>query len=94
MAGKKKEKIGVVVSDKADKTITVKVERLMVHPFYGKVVKRMKKFLVHDKDNTALIGDKVLIRETRPISKRKYWKLVNVVEKGNETEIKKQENIE
>ena len=67
---------GTVVSDKANKTVIVSVERRIMHPVYKKFIKRSKKFLVHDVGNTAKVGDKVTIRETRPISKLKRFILV------------------
>jgi len=67
---------GVVTSDKADKTITVKVERKVKHPLYGKVIKRATKVHAHDEDNSASIGDIVSVKECRPISKSKTWVLV------------------
>jgi small subunit ribosomal protein S17 len=73
--------MGVVVSDRMDKTITVAVEDFVRHSLYGKAVKRTKKFKAHDEKNEASIGDKVRIMETRPLSKDKRWRLVNVVEK-------------
>lgn len=78
----RKTKIGVVVSNKMDKTISVKVERRLKHPLYGKFVKRSKKFFAHDEQNTCTIGDKVLIMETRPLSKNKCWRLVEILEKA------------
>ena len=78
----RKELIGVVVSDKADKTITVKVETYKKHPLYGKRVKYSKKYAAHDENNIAKIGDKVRIVETRPLSKTKKFKLVEVVEEA------------
>ena len=68
---------GVVISDKADKTITVKIERKVKHPLYGKVVKRASKVHAHDENNTASIGDIVSVKECRPISKTKTWVLVS-----------------
>tara|TARA_B100000678_G_scaffold252679_1_gene228774 strand:- start:1810 stop:2076 length:267 start_codon:yes stop_codon:yes gene_type:complete len=68
---------GVVTSDKADKTITVKVERKVKHPLYGKVIKRATKVHAHDETNSASIGDIVSVRECRPISKSKTWMLVD-----------------
>ena len=67
---------GVVVSDKMDKTIVVKVERRVMHPLYKKFIRRSKKYAAHDEDNACKIGDIVNIRECRPISKRKHWKVV------------------
>ncbi len=77
----RKQKIGIVVSTKMDKTIAVLVERRLMHPLYGKFVKRSKKFLAHDEENTCQVGDKVRIMETRPLSKRKRWRLVEVIER-------------
>lgn len=74
--------VGKVVSDKMDKTITVLVETYKKHPLYGKRVKYSKKFKAHDENNTAKIGDIVKIMETRPLSKDKRWRLVEVVEKA------------
>jgi small subunit ribosomal protein S17 len=76
---KRKELIGVVVSDKMDKTIVVKVERLVRHPLYKKTIKKSKKYKVHDEENKAKVGDKVKIMETRPLSKQKRWRLVEVL---------------
>ncbi len=78
----RKERIGVVVSNKMDATIAVAVERRMKHPLYGKFVKRTSKFLAHDAENTCNIGDRVRIMETRPLSKRKRWRLVEVLERA------------
>ncbi|MEK7256882.1 MAG: 30S ribosomal protein S17 [Bacteroidota bacterium] len=78
----RKTRVGVVVSDKMEKTINVKVERRLRHPVYGKSVKRSKKFMAHDENNDAHIGDKVRIMETRPLSKNKRWRLVEVVERA------------
>lgn len=78
----RKQKIGVVVSDKMDKTIAVEVERRLMHPIYGKFVKRSKKFFAHDETNTCKIGDKVRIMETRPLSKKKCWRLVEILERA------------
>jgi small subunit ribosomal protein S17 len=78
----RKERIGKVVSNKMQKTITVAVDRKVKHPIYGKFVNRTTKFKAHDEQNTAGIGDTVRIAETRPISKDKRWRLVEVVEKA------------
>lgn len=67
---------GVVVSDRMDKTVVVLVERAFRHPLYGKVVRRQRKFLAHDPDNSSKIGDQVEIKETRPVSKNKNWLVV------------------
>ena len=77
----RKTKVGVVVSNKMDKTITVAVEDVVRHSLYGKAVKRTKKFKAHDEENTCSIGDTVRIMETRPLSKSKRWRLVEIVEK-------------
>jgi len=79
---KKREIIGVVVSDKADKTITVKVETYKMNPIYGKRVKYSKKFAAHDEENTAHVGDKVRLVMTRPLSKTKRYELVEIIEKA------------
>ncbi len=79
---KRKTRIGNVVSDKMDKTITVSVEDFVRHPLYGKAVKRTTKFKAHDENNECKIGDKVKIMETRPLSKDKRWRLVNIVERA------------
>ena len=73
---------GTVVSDKMDKTITVKVETKKTHPLYGKRVKYSKKFKAHDENNECNIGDRVKVMETRPLSKDKRWRLVEIVEKA------------
>ena len=77
----RKTKVGIVVSDKTDKTIVVAMEDFIRHPLYGKAVKRTKKVKAHDENNECQIGDKVRIMETRPLSKDKRWRLVNIVEK-------------
>ncbi|MCK6690740.1 MAG: 30S ribosomal protein S17 [Thermoanaerobaculia bacterium] len=78
----RKQKSGVVVSNKMDKTIAVQVERRLMHPIYGKFVKRSKKFFAHDEENTCNVGDKVRIMETRPLSKKKRWRLVEILERA------------
>ncbi|WP_418223095.1 30S ribosomal protein S17 [Clostridium isatidis] len=80
--GLRKKRIGKVVSDKMDKTIVVAVETKVKHPLYGKIVNRTTKFKVHDENNEAKINDKVLIMETRPLSKDKRWRLVEIVERA------------
>jgi len=77
----RKTRIGVVTSNKMTKTITVKVERKVKHPIYGKFVKKSTSFHAHDDKNEASIGDVVRIMETRPLSKTKRWRLVEIVEK-------------
>ncbi|MEM6396421.1 MAG: 30S ribosomal protein S17 [Bacteroidota bacterium] len=78
----RKTRIGLVVSDKMDKTIAVSVERRLQHPIYGKYVKKSKKFIAHDEKNECGIGDTVRIMETRPMSRRKRWRLVQIIEKA------------
>ena len=78
----RKEKVGIVVSDKMDKTIVVAVEDNVKHPKYGKVLKRTAKFKAHDENNECKVGDKVSIMETRPLSKDKNWRLVSIIEKA------------
>lgn len=77
----RKTRIGVVSSNKMDKTVTVAVERKVKHPIYGKFVKKTTRFHAHDEKNECSIGDLVKIMETRPLSKTKRWRLVEVVEK-------------
>ena len=78
----RKERVGKVVSNKMQKTITVAVDRKVKHPIYGKFVNKTTKFKAHDEENTAGIGDTVRIMETRPLSKDKRWRLIEVVEKA------------
>ena len=78
----RKNRVGIVVSDKMDKTIVVAIEQRVQHPLYKKIVKRTKKFKVHDENNEAGIGDKVLIAETRHLSKDKCWRLVEIIKKA------------
>lgn len=82
IAANKKQIVGVVTSDKMDKTITVSVERRLKHPMYGKFVKKTKKFKAHDEQNVCQEGDVVRIVESRPLSRLKRWNLVEVVEKA------------
>ncbi|MDD5618407.1 MAG: 30S ribosomal protein S17 [Candidatus Omnitrophica bacterium] len=81
--GKRKEDVGIVVSDKAQKTIVVRVERFARHAKYSKTIKSFNKFKAHDEKNEAKTGDRVLIEETRPISKDKRWRLVKILNKAN-----------
>lgn len=78
--GLRKERTGVVVSASMQKTIVVRTERKTQHPLYGKVMKQSKKFYAHDEDGKAKVGDRVVIVETRPLSKLKRWRLVEIVE--------------
>lgn len=80
--GNRKARIGTVVSDKMDKTVVVAVETRVKHKLYGKIIKRTTKFKAHDENNECRIGDKVKIMETRPLSKDKCWRVVNVLEKA------------
>ncbi len=78
----RKVRVGLVVSDKMDKTITVAIERQVKHPIYGKFIKKTTKLHAHDETNDANAGDTVRIQETRPLSKTKRWRLVEVVERA------------
>ena len=80
----RKRLVGVVVSDRMTKTRVVRVTRLVRHPVYERVVRRTKKFKVHDPDSTAKLGDEVRIEETRPLSREKCWRLVEVIRRGAE----------
>lgn len=73
---------GIVVSEKMDKTRVVMVERLVRHPVYKKFIKRRKKFMAHDEENQSNMGDTVVLMETRPISRRKRWRLVEIIERA------------
>lgn len=79
---RRKTRIGIVSSNKMDKTIVVATEEIVRHSLYGKGVKRTKKFKAHDEENICGIGDKVLIMETKPLSKDKRWRLVEIIEKA------------
>jgi small subunit ribosomal protein S17 len=78
----RKEKVGLVVSNKMEKSIVVQVERKVMHPKYGKYVKKTSKFMAHDDKNDSNIGDTVRIAETRPLSKNKCWRLVEIIERA------------
>ncbi|MBC8394661.1 MAG: 30S ribosomal protein S17 [Deltaproteobacteria bacterium] len=80
--GMKRQVVGTVVSDKMDKTVVVQVERLVKHRFYKKYIRRRNKFAAHDENNSCGIGDKVLIAESRPLSKTKKWRVSQIVEKA------------
>lgn len=82
MEKNKKQIVGVVTSSKMDKSISVKVERRLKHPIYGKFVRKSKKFLAHDEKNDCNEGDIVKIEESRPLSRRKRWSLVEVIERA------------
>lgn len=81
---KKMTRAGVVVSNKADKTVVVKVERKIQHPLYGRTVKQSKKYMAHDETNACAIGDVVRIVECRPMSKQKRWAVLEIVQKAGE----------
>jgi small subunit ribosomal protein S17 len=78
----RKTRVGVVTSNKMDKTITISVQRRLRHPIYGKFVKKTKKFMAHDEKNDCNIGDTVRIMEMRPLSKNKRWRLVEIIERA------------
>ena len=80
--GRRKTLMGVVVSDANDKTVVIKVERRFPHPKYGKMVRKSKRFMAHDKDNSCAVGDKVRIIESRPISRLKRWRVSEIIEKA------------
>ena len=78
----RKQRVGVVTSNKMDKSITISVERRLKHPIYGKFVKKSKKFMAHDENNDCGIGDLVRIEESRPLSKKKRWRLTEIIERA------------
>ncbi|MGI6702208.1 MAG: 30S ribosomal protein S17 [Christensenellales bacterium] len=78
----RKNRIGVVVSDKMDKTVVCEVQNVSKHPLYKKTIKKTSKIKVHDENNECGIGDKILIAETRPLSRDKHWRLVEIIEKA------------
>lgn len=80
--GMRKTRVGTVVSDKMDKTIVVAIKTRVRHPLYGKIINRTTKLKAHDEQNTCGIGDKVRVMETRPLSREKRWRLVEVIEKA------------
>lgn len=87
MEGKRRTKVGRVVSDKMDKTIVVSVERLRRHPIYKRVVRLSSKFKAHDEENSARVGDTVRIEESRPLSLEKRWRVVEVVARSSGVEL-------
>ena len=87
MQGKRRAKVGRVVSDKMDKTVVVSVERLRRHPVYKRVVRLSSKFKAHDEENDARVGDTVRIEESRPLSREKRWKVIEVVARGSHEEL-------
>jgi small subunit ribosomal protein S17 len=87
MQGKRRSKVGRVVSDKMDKTVVVSVERLRRHPLYKRVVRLSSKFKAHDEENAARDGDTVRIEESRPLSAEKRWRVVEIVARGSQEEL-------
>jgi small subunit ribosomal protein S17 len=85
----RKEREGIVVSDAMNKTVVVQAERRIAHPVYGKIMRRSKKFYAHDEQNEAKKGDKVIITETRPLSKTKRWRLVEITVRAGGNEVAK-----
>jgi len=84
--GKRKVRVGQVVSDRMDKTVVVAVETLRRHPLYKKAIRRTKKYKVHDEGNVCKVGDKVRILETRPLSKEKRWRIVEIISRSEAAE--------
>jgi small subunit ribosomal protein S17 len=80
--GTRKTRVGTVVSDKMQKTVVVAIERRFPHPLYGKMVTRTKRLKAHDEENAAKVGDRVRVMETRPLSKQKRWRVVEIVERA------------
>ncbi len=80
--GRRKMRTGRVVSDSMDKTVIVAVERVVPHPLYGRRIKRTKRYMAHNEDNMAKVGDRVRLMETRPLSKRKRWRVVEILERA------------
>jgi small subunit ribosomal protein S17 len=87
MQGKRRTKVGRVVSDKMDRTVVVSVERLRRHPIYKRVVRLSSKFKAHDEENSAKVGDTVRIEESRPLSRQKRWTVVEIVARGSHEEL-------
>ena len=83
----RKQRVGIVVSDAMNKTVVVSAERRITHPVYGKILRRSKKYYVHDEKNEAKKGDKVVIAETRPLSKTKRWRLVEISGRAEGSEV-------
>ena len=83
LRNRRKERVGRVVSNKGDKTVVILTERMVKHPFYGKFINKSTKFMAHDENNMCGMGDLVKIMEVRPLSKRKRWRLVQILEKAN-----------
>lgn len=83
-ASRKTQKVGRVVSDKMDKTVVVAVDYLKPHPLYRKIIRKTSKFHAHDEENTCKVGDLVRIEETRPLSRTKRWRVIEIVQRGEE----------
>lgn len=83
LRNRRKERVGKIVSNKSNKTVVVLTERMVKHPFYGKFVKRSTKFMAHDEKNECNMGDVVKIMEVHPLSKRKRWRLLQILERAN-----------
>ncbi len=82
---KRKTLVGTVVSDRMDKTVVVAVERIWVHPLYGKRLRRTKRYKAHDENNECRVGDRVRLMETRPLSREKRWRVCEILERARET---------
>ncbi len=80
--GRRKERVGVIVSDKMEKTVVVAVEALVIHPLYGKRMRRTKRYKAHDEANECRMGDRVRIMETRPLSREKRWRVTDILERA------------
>ena len=80
--GEKRQLVGIVTSDKMDKSVVVTVETTMMHPLYKKTVKRRKKYMAHDEKNECKVGDKVRILESRPLSAKKRWRVIEIIERA------------
>ena len=87
----RKQRTGVVVSDKMDKTVVVRVERTVVHPLYKKVLRRRKQYKAHDETNGCALGDQVLIEECRPLSRHKQWRVVEILERHEVADVQPQD---
>ena len=87
----RKRRVGIAVADASHKTVAVRVERTVRHPLYKKIMRRRKRYLVHDEGNDCKIGDSVVIEECRPLSKRKSWRVVEILERREVAEIQPQE---
>ena len=87
----KKQRSGIVVSDRMDKTVVVQVERVVAHSLYGKSLRRRRRYKAHDETNVCRLGDRVMIEETRPLSKQKHWRVVRLLERREVAEIQPRE---